>query len=96
MMTYKYRIYYEWRGPSASDIFATEKSPEDLDRTFDQFPAELEHRLEDGDAVARIERTEATPKEGVLTVVTTASEDQLREALISTLQDWRLFGSRLE
>ena len=96
MTTYRYRIYYEWHGPSVSDIFAEEKSSEDLDWAFDRFPTELEHKLEDRDAVAQIERSEANPKEGILTVVTTASEGQLKKALVPTLQDWRLFGSQLE
>jgi hypothetical protein len=52
--------------------------------------------LEDRGAVAQIERSKANPKEGILTVVTTASEKQLEKALIPTLQDWRLFASRLK
>jgi hypothetical protein len=96
MTTYKYRIYYEWRGPSASDLFAEEKSPEELDWAFDRFPTELEHRLDDPDAVAQLQRDQGRPSEALLTVATCATADHLTKAMVATLQDWRLFAAKLE
>jgi hypothetical protein len=95
MTVYRYRIYYEWSGPSASDMFANEKSAEDLDWAFDRFPTELEHRLDDLDALAELQRADGQ-KDGILTVSTSTSEEQFKKALVATLQDWRLFGTKLE
>jgi hypothetical protein len=92
--TYRYRIYYEPHGPSVFDMIAEDKTPADLDRAFERFPTELEYRLEDHEAVVRIERCAVDAC--VLTVIADVSEEQLKKALAATLDDWRLFGSKLE
>lgn len=95
MKAYKFRIYYEWHGPTKDDPFASEKSSDDLDWAFDRFPHDLEYRLDDREAIARLTRVEGTPDEAILMVSTIASEDHLLKALVANLQHWRLFGTKL-
>ena len=98
MNIYRYRIYYEWRGPSASDIFAEEKSATDLEWAFERLPNELEMRLADPDpdAVARTHSVHGTPNEVILTVSTASTTDQFTNALVATLKDWGLFGMKVK
>ena len=96
MNIYRYRIYYEWQGPSASDIFAEEKSATDLEWAFETLPTELEMRLADTDAVAQTQSVNGKPNEVILTVSTSSTEDQFKAALVATLKDWRLFGTKFE
>lgn len=96
MNSYRYRIYYEWQGPSKSDIFAEEKTPEEVERAFERLPTEFGHRLWDQEASIEVNQVAGKSSEVILLVSTLATEEEVKNALLPTLQDWRLFGSRLD
>lgn len=96
MTTYRFRVYYQWKGPSKSDIFGEEKSLDDIAWAFDRLPTEFEHRLPDQNATAEVTGVDGNPNEVILIVSTFATEQEVMNALVPTLQDWRLFGEKLD
>ena len=92
MSHYRYRVYYKYLGPSLSDPFASEKSPEEVHRALLEFPSELAHRL--SDLEANISATEPTlgTAEVMLSAETTESEEQFKCALVATLREWKLLA----
>jgi hypothetical protein len=95
MNRYRFRIYYEWQGPTVSDIFAEEKTPDEIERAFERFPTEVGYRISDQGATLEACPVEGRPNEIILVILTSVSEVDVMKALIPTLQDWRLFGEKL-
>lgn len=95
MDTYRFRIFYEWRGRTHSDPFANEKSAEEVAEALFRFPGELRTRL-DGDGTSVEVTSGANPKEVFSTVTTSVSEEGVMRALERTCIDWRLFGDKLK
>ena len=96
MNTFEYRIYYKWDGPSKCDPLASEKSPEDVVRALRTFPNELSYRIEDRDAKIETSAVREGTNEVHLRIRTTESLADVESALVATLQDWRLYGERLD
>lgn len=93
MSTHKYRIYYEWQGKTPSDPFAREKTPDEVADALERAPTEFRVRLDAGASVEA--EAGASSSEIVLTVSTSGTEEDVTRALVPTLQDWHLFGTKL-
>ena len=92
-VTYRYRVYYEFNGPTKSDPFQTLKDEEQIADALDRVSSELSVYLDDDDAKI------TTSPEGrnaiVLTVETTRTDDLFLRSLTKCLRGLDLFASKL-
>ena len=93
--TYRFRIYYEWQGPSHSDPFATEKTQPEVYTALCNVTNEFGHRLADRDSVVTASQLTEESKEVEVSADTTDSREQVIRAMETTLKDWRLFAEIL-
>jgi hypothetical protein len=95
MNTYRFRIYYEWHGPSHSDPLSGEKTQGEVYRALSHLPSEFSHRLPDSAASVAHTDVGETSREMTLSVRTTASREQALGAMEVPLKKWHLVGQIL-
>ena len=87
-----YCVYYDWKGSSASDPFVQQSTPAQVEHALREFPKELRLRLEDQGAKVKTSEVLPGSTEVELSIDSVASEEQINEALVRTLNSWRLYG----
>lgn len=92
-VTYRYRVYYEFNGPTKADPFRTQKNEEQIADALDRVSFELSVYLDDDDA--KITTSPEAKNAIVLTVETTRSDDSFSQALTKCLRGLDLFASKL-
>ena len=95
MNKFEYDVYYRWDGPSHSDPYVTEKTQHEIEAALRSFHGELEQKLDDPDATAFTSPVVSGCRQVRLAVATNLSRAAVDAALVSTLQDWRLYATRI-
>lgn len=89
----RYRIYYQYDGPTKGDPFRSLKSADEVAYALQRVPQELPHFLEDREA--RITSQPESETSIVLGVETTETEASLIRALERCIGGLDLYGSKL-
>lgn len=94
--TYKFRVWYEWLGPSHTDPFATKKSPAEVIDALQSIASDVKHRCSDPDVDAVATNVGTSASEIVLTITTITPEGEVMQAMTDSLRSFRLLGERLK
>lgn len=93
MNRFRYRVFYEFNGPTKSDLFRTEKDKDQIAEALDRVSFELSVYLDDRDA--RITTSPDGENAITLNVETTQADDSFTRALTNCLKGLDLFGKKL-
>lgn len=92
-MIHRYRVYYEFNGPTKADPMRTEKNEEQISDALDRVGFELSVYLDDDGAKIT---TSPTGRNAIkLTVETTKAEDVFSQSLKKCLTGLDLFASQM-
>lgn len=103
MNTFKYRIYYEYLGPTKSDPSAQRLTSDQVQHQYESLPASLRHCLADIDPQILTEDAPAAISGVLVTLITNSSEDDVDNSvsrclkkLNSSIPDLSLFVDKLK
>ncbi|MGE0559372.1 MAG: hypothetical protein AB7E73_13765 [Burkholderiales bacterium] len=92
-MTYRYRVYYEFNGPTKADPLRTQKNQKQIADALDRVSFELPVYFDDDEA--KITTIPESTNAIVLTVETTQTDELFSQALTKRLRGLDLFASKL-
>lgn len=95
MKEYKFEIYYKYDGPSHSDPFAKEKNPDQIQDALSNFVNEIPHYIEGNKNTASSLHVEGNIERRIVSIKTTAEENEVMESVTRCLQNLDLRANRL-
>lgn len=94
MNRHRYKVYYEFNGPTKSDPLRTEKNKEQIAEALDRVRFELSVYLDDEGA--RISTSPDSPNAIILTVETTEPDQRVTLSMKHCLNGLDLFATKLQ
>lgn len=95
MKEYCYEIFYQYDGPSLSDLFATKKTDDEVQDALNAFSNELPHYIEALNTSSISGPVEGKKDRRKVIIKTTADEHEVTSAVVKCLQSLDLRGTQL-
>lgn len=89
MPTYKYRPYYQFNGPTASNPFREEKTPEEVEQSLEFFYSELTNHF--GDIPHQVHKFD-----GIVSVTADIPEEKCDSLVANCLNDNDLYADKIK
>lgn len=92
MKVFRYRVFYDFLGPSHSDPFdSSPKTKDEISFSLERFPAELEGRLSND---CLVEATDLESDAVFIQIHSDLPKIEIDRAIQESLNDWRLLAER--